>query len=88
MVPLFKCFQEYWRFIDTAKYEPGIAADDVTSLVGDIKQDTIDYANKHLEQSQPRDDYKEFLELVIVFRGAVPASGLRFMSPGAMHHAR
>ncbi|KAK2708513.1 hypothetical protein QYM36_014199, partial [Artemia franciscana] len=66
-VPLFKRFQDYWRFIDTDKYETGIAADDVARLVDDIKQSTIDFANKHLEQSQPRDDYKEFLELVLIF---------------------
>jgi hypothetical protein len=66
-----------------AKYEPGIAG-----LVEDIKQDTIDYANKQLQQSHPRNDYKEFLELAIVFLGAAPATGVRFMSPGAMHHAR
>jgi len=53
-----------------------------------IKQGTIDYAHKHLGQSQSRDDYKEFLELVIIFLGAAPARGVRFMSPGAMHHAR
>ncbi|KAK2703771.1 hypothetical protein QYM36_017903 [Artemia franciscana] len=87
-VPLFKRFQDYWRFIDTDKYETGIAADDVARLVDDIKQSTIDFANKHLEQSQPRDDYKEFLELVLIFLGATPARGVRFMSPGAMHHAR
>ncbi|KAK2720673.1 hypothetical protein QYM36_004529 [Artemia franciscana] len=87
-VPLFKRFQDYWRFIDTDKYETGIAADDVVRLVDDIKQSTIDFANKHLEQSQPRDDYKEFLELVLIFLGATPARGVRFMSPGVMHHAR
>ncbi|KAK2717035.1 hypothetical protein QYM36_007247 [Artemia franciscana] len=37
-VPLFKRFQDYWRFIDTDKYETGIAADDVARLVDDIKQ--------------------------------------------------
>ncbi|KAK2710529.1 hypothetical protein QYM36_011904 [Artemia franciscana] len=87
-VPLFKRFQDYWRFIDTDKYETGIAADDVARLVDDIKQSTIDFANKHLEQSQPRDDYKEFLELVLIFLGATPARAVRFMSPEAMHHAR
>src|SRR6218665_980487 len=53
-------------------------------------QSTFDYSNKHLEQSLPRDDYKEFLELVIVFLGDAPARGvgLRFQSSGAMHHAR
>ena len=48
-VPLFERFQEYWGFMDTAKYEPGIAADDVAGIVEDIQQSTIDYANKHLE---------------------------------------
>ncbi|KAK2713790.1 hypothetical protein QYM36_009614 [Artemia franciscana] len=48
-VPLFKRFQDYWRFIDTDKYETGIAADDVARLVDDIKPSTIDFANKHLE---------------------------------------
>ncbi|KAK2703548.1 hypothetical protein QYM36_018015 [Artemia franciscana] len=75
-VPLFKRFQDYWRFIDTDKYETGIAADDVARLVDDIKQSTIDFANKHLEQNQPRDDYKEFLELVLIFLGATPARGM------------
>lgn len=43
---------------------------------------------KHLDQNQPRDDYKEFLELVVIFLGAVPKRGVRFLAPGAMHHAR
>lgn len=38
-VSLFKRFQKYWGFVDTAKYEPGIAADDMAGLVEDIKQD-------------------------------------------------
>src|SRR6218665_437536 len=87
-VRLFMRFQDYWRLIDTAKYELGIAADDVTDLVEDIRQSITDYANKHLEQSLSRDDYKEFLELVIVFLGAAHAREVRFRSPGAMHHTR
>ena len=43
-VQLFKRFQEYWGLIDTARY----AADDVAFLVEDIRQSTIDFANKHL----------------------------------------
>lgn len=87
-VALFKRFQKHWKFVDPNKYEPGIATDVVANRVGDIKQETIEYANKHLERSLPRDDYKEFIELVIIFLGAAPARGIRFMSPGAMHHAR
>jgi len=76
-VPLFKQIKEYWGFIDTAKFEPGIADDHVAGLVEDVRESTIEFANKHLKQS-----------LVIVFLGAASARGVRFMSPGAMHHAR
>ena len=85
VVQLFKHFQVYWAFIDTTKYKPRIAAD-VANLVEDIRQSTIDFAIKHLEQSQPKDDYKEFLELLIVFLGAAPARGVQFMLPRAIHH--
>ena len=47
-VQLFKRFQDYWGLIDTVKYEPWIAADNVTDLVKDIRQSLTDYANKHL----------------------------------------
>ena len=43
---------------------------------------------RHLEDSQPRDDYMELLELAVVFLGATPARGVRFRARGAMHHAR
>ena len=36
----------------------------------------------------PRDDYRELLELSVIFLGGVPAKGFRFMTPGPMHHAR
>jgi len=87
-VPLFKRFQEHWTSVDTNEYEPGIVNSDVASLVEDIRQSIIHYANTYLEQKLPKDDYKEFLELVIVFLGSAPARGVSFMSPGAMHHAR
>ena len=50
----------------------------------------IDYAKKYLEQRELklRGEYKEFLELVIIFLGDVPARAVRFMKPGAIHHAR
>ena len=66
-----------------------LLGDSVTVLTGSVlpSLSTIDFAIKHLEQSQPRDDYKEFLKTVVVFLGAVLASGVRFMLPGAMHHA-
>jgi hypothetical protein len=62
-VTLFKRFQVYWRLIDTNKYQPGISHYYVADLVEDIKQETIDYANKCLEQRE--------LKLSLVWFGAL-----------------
>jgi len=43
---------------------------------------------KQLQTFQPRDDYRELLELVIIFLGGTPQRGIHFMAPGAIHHAR
>lgn len=40
------------------------------------------------QESQPRGDYKEFLELAYIFLGGIPAKGIIFKTPGAVHHAR
>jgi len=37
---------------------------------------------------QTRDDYRELLELTILFLGETPPRGVRLMAPGAMHRAR
>jgi hypothetical protein len=87
-VPLFKRFQQYWEFIDRDRYESGMADDTVSKSVQDIRDSIIVFANRYLAESQPRDDYREFLELVVIFLGSVPARGIRFMAPGSMHHAR
>ena len=65
-----------------------MADDTVSKSVQDIRDSIIVFANRYLAESQPRDDYREFLELVVIFLGSVPARGVRFMAPGAMHHAR
>lgn len=43
---------------------------------------------KFLNAEQPRADYREFLELIIIFLGKTPSRGLKIKAPGAMHHAR
>ena len=41
-----------------------------------------------IKSHQKRDDYREFLKLVIIILGGIPPRGIHFMAPGAMHHAR
>lgn len=87
-VPLFKRFQGHWQFIDQQQYETGLTNNTVSRSLQDIKDGVVEFANSYLEKSQPRDDYREFTELVIIFLGSIPQRGVRFMAPGAMHHAR
>ena len=51
-------------------------------------QQVASFATSELTNHQPRDDYKEFLELALLFLGVVPPRGVRFLAPGAYHHAR
>lgn len=83
-VQIFKRFQKYWEYIDRENFKSTEDCD----ISENIKTDTINFAVKHLEFFQPRDDYRELLELVIVFLGGIPPRGVHFRAPGAIHHAR
>lgn len=41
-----------------------------------------------MQDQQPRDDYKELLELILVFGGDTPPKGMKFRYPGALSRAR
>ena len=87
-VQLFKRFQSSWSNIDKSVYESGMTNATVSSNVIDRKEQIVDFASNQLLKHQPRDDYRELLELTIIFLGAIPPHGLRFRAPGPMHHAR
>ena len=94
-VPLFKRFQEYWGCIDKEKFEAGLKEDNIKILLQDIKDEILEFATRQESPSKtsvsapgPRDDYLEFIELVIIFLGGIPVRGIRFRLPGAIHHAR
>jgi len=41
-----------------------------------------------LQIKQVRDDYRELLELSVIFLGKEPTRGIRFITPGVTNHAR
>jgi len=89
-VELFRRFKEFWPRIDQAAYEPCCDS----RLVGDLlplKSEAVDFCRNFLTASTerlPRDDYKELLELSLIFLGEIPPHGVHFRVPGAFHHAR
>jgi len=44
----------------------------------------VDFIKKQLLQQQVRDDYREYLELSIIFLCKVPADDVKFKAPGAL----
>ena len=58
------------------------------NIIRDVHESVKAFAFRHLEEAQPRDNYRELLELTLIFLGAVTRCRVHFMSPGAMYHAR
>ena len=87
-VLLFKRFRDHWKFIQSDKFQVASSDPLVESLVAPHRSDILEFAHRHLATAQPRDDYREFLELSVVFLGGVPSRRTRFRIPGAMHQAQ
>jgi hypothetical protein len=82
VVQLFKRFKERWQFIDIANFQPASTDPSVEALVAPVRDSLVQFALKNLQEKQARDDYREFLELAVIFLGGTPTGGVRFQAPG------
>ena len=90
-IPIFKRFKEKWSFICRDRPEEGALDKETAAILGghqDLKTAAFEYAMETVEQDHQRDDFRELLELTIIYLGGVPPRGIRIMAPGAMHQAR
>jgi hypothetical protein len=87
VVLLFKRFGQKWSFMDQSSYQTAEKMANF-ALFEPERDDILKFAKKQLQEKQPRDDYREFLELCVIFLGGIPEGGISFKSPGTMHHAR
>jgi len=85
---LFKRFQTNWKFVDQDRFENSTTDPVTESLLADVKEELIDFLQMALTQIQPREDYRELVELALIFLGKTPSRGIRFAAPGPMHQAR
>ncbi|KAL4141447.1 hypothetical protein QTP88_004085 [Uroleucon formosanum] len=85
---IFKSFQLAWITMDTKMFNSGIENCIVMGSVNDVCDDIIKFSIDRLEENHPRDDYREFLELTVIFLGGILPNGIHFKKPGAIHHAR
>ncbi|CAI6355634.1 unnamed protein product [Macrosiphum euphorbiae] len=80
---IFVRFQSYWSEIDQSTY---ITANPTIILrIADKKRNDI---VSFCQIKQVRDDYRELLELSIIFLGKEPTRGIRCMTPFATSNAR
>ena len=86
-VLLFKRFGQKWSLMDQSSYQTAEKMANFALFEPD-RDDILKFAEKQLKEKQPRDDYREFLELCVIFLGGIPEGGISFKSPGPMHHAR
>lgn len=88
-VQLFKNFQDSWKSIDQTRYKVGIEDKTVQRQITSEKIEEISsFVLDALQNLQPRDDYKELLQLTLIFLGLVRPENVSFRFPGAFHHAR
>ncbi|KAK4295407.1 hypothetical protein Pmani_032022 [Petrolisthes manimaculis] len=87
-VLLFKLFKSSWQVIDKTTYEDSSTDDYTAKAVAEFKDEMVQMLEMAVKVKQPRDDYRELLELTIIFLGAVLPQGIHFAAPGAMHQAR
>lgn len=86
---IFKKFQAQWSKIDKTKYNVGLDDETVQNTLKDYDVEEISsFLLNQLLIHQPRDDYKEFLVLSLVFLGKLSPEEFSFRLPGPIHHAR
>ena len=75
---LFSHFRDFWPQIDQAKYRTAMDDKDAAQRVTEIRDDVITFALQQLSTENHRDDYKELLELTVIFLGGIPPKGIKF----------
>jgi hypothetical protein len=86
---IFNRFITAWPKIDKGKYDTGISDNQIQKqLTPEVIANVTAEFETILTDSHPRDDYKELLQLVLVFVGSLDGNVVGFRTPGAIHHAR
>jgi len=87
-IKLFHRFGECWSSIDRSSYESGLKVQSIALGLDPIRDELIQFIHQQLVQFQPRDDYREQLQLSLVFLGSVSEAHVHIRTPGAIHRAR
>ncbi|KAG0724209.1 hypothetical protein GWK47_000472 [Chionoecetes opilio] len=84
-IAAFVRFREFWPYVEQDQYRTANE-----ELKEDWVDDILKLCQGYLRKDHPRDDYRELLELAVVFLGGIPHGRKKifFHKPGAVHRAR
>lgn len=86
-IPLFKNFRENWKNVDILKTE--CYKEKVKSCLSASEIDNLlQFYRSELTKKMVSDDYRELIELSIIFLGGDETRQFKIRPPGAMHRAR
>ncbi|XP_074111077.1 uncharacterized protein LOC141535152 [Cotesia typhae] len=86
-VPIYQRFKKKWDEIDQSNFTAGICDKKVLEVITPIKDEILKFVNNQIEMDHCRDDYRELLELSLIFLGTT-TTNITFKHPGPVHHAR
>lgn len=87
-IQLFERFQKQWSSIDKTKYESGLEDVNIRDLITPVRKNLLKFTEDQMNNFQPRDDYKELLQLISIFLGENTIKPVHINAPGAVHRAR
>lgn len=88
-VALFDSFKQGWNEIDKTNFKAGIEDAYIASfLKRPFKVYIKRYCEEEIQKGTIREDYRELLDLILIFIGDTPRDKVKFRKPGASHHAR
>jgi hypothetical protein len=86
-IPLFKKLKENWKNIDPTKIQCYRQTVELFRTVPEV-DNLIDFYYAELKNVMVREDYRELIELSIIFLGGDAEKKFKIRPPGAMHQAR
>lgn len=86
-IKLFQRFSNSWSTINATAYDSAIDDQELATYLNPVREEMLGFLKAQLQTYLPRDDYKELIQLALLFLGdgSVP---FKFYKPGAYHRAR